>query len=200
MFDENKFNEFCNELNIFLGMHHELYENICKDVYLEELTSKVFKSIGLDSDWKPDFSHSVGKDQSINKKGISNKSGMILLDKNNELKIKISGSRTSKYETLGAKLNFLQNNNYDYILGCGTNKTEIESGLKKYYCYVIDSEKFNFFDWDWQEDEDKKGDKKWYASYENIEAVIQSRSTSNQLWLTVSKDFCDFFQIIDVEY
>jgi len=199
MFDEEKFNEFCDELNIFLGMHHEIYDSICKDVYLEELTSKVFKHIGLGSDWKPDFSHSVGSDQSIRQKGISNKSGMIV-SKDNEIKIKISGSRTSKYKTLGAKLNFLQNSNYDYILGCGTNKTEVSSGLKKYYCYVIDSEKLNFFDWDWFEDEDKKGDKKWNAVYENIEATIQTKATSNQLWLTVDKSFCDFFKVIDVDY
>lgn len=197
MFTEEEFKNFTVELRIYLGMHHELYDNTCKDVYLEELTSKAFKQIGFGSDWKPICSHSIGKDQKVkNDTRISNKSGMIIED-NGSVKIKISGSRTSRYATLGEKLNFLQKKEYDYLIGCGTNKEDRE---RKYYCYVLDSKKVDYFDLDWVEDLDKNGNPKYTGSGDGIVANIQSQSTSGQLWITIDKNFCDFFTTLNIDF
>lgn len=205
MFSTEDFNKYCDEMRIFLALHHELYSNICKDVYLEELSSKAFKSIGKRSDWKADCSHEVGRDQTVENKKISNKSGMIYID-NDCVKIKISGSRTSKYETLGAKLNFLNKKNYDYILGCGTitrEKNNEENLLfdfpRRYYLYVIDAANIDYFNLEWTEDEDKKGNKKWQGVGSGIVADIQTKSTSNQLWLTINKSFCDHFAELEID-
>lgn len=194
MFTEKEFDNFSDEMRIYLALHHDLYTNICKDVYLEELTSKAFKSIGKLTDWKPDCSHEIGRDQTVNKKRISNKSGMVFI-KNENLKIKISGSRTSTYPTLGAKLNFLNKKDYDYILGCGTVKDE---SFKRYYLYLIDGSKIDYFDLEWTEDQDKNGNSKWQGVGNNIIADIQTKSTSNQLWLTIDKNFCDYFRTLDI--
>lgn len=182
-------------MRICLALHHDLYTNICKDVYLEELTSKAFKSIGKRTDWKPDCSHEVGRDQTVDNKKISNKSGMIIPGENN-ISIKISGSRTSKYESLGAKLNFLNKKNYDYILGCGTIK---DDNTKTYYLYLIDGSKIDYFDLEWTEDQDKNGNSKWQGVGNNIIADIQTKATSNQLWLTIDKNFCDHFKVLDID-
>lgn len=195
MFTEKEFDNFSDEMRIYLALHHELYENKCKDVYLEELSSKAFKSIGRGSDWNADCSHEVGRDQTVDNKKISNKSGMILPGEDG-ISIKISGSRTSKYETLVAKLNFLNKKNYDYILGCGTIK---DDQLKRYYLYLIDGSKIDYFDLEWSQDEDKNGNSKWQGIGNNIVADIQTKSTSNQLWLTINKDFCDHFSVLEID-
>jgi len=206
MFSTEEFNKYCDEMRILLALHHELYTNICKDVYLEELSSKAFKSIGKRSDWKADCSHEVGRDQTVGDNKISNKSGMISID-NNNVTIKISGSRTSKFPTLEEKLDFLNKKNYDYILGCGTatgEKNNEENLLfdfpRRYYLYVIRGSKIDYVNLlDWKEDQDKKGNQKWQGIGEGIIADIQTKSTSNQLWLTIEKDFCDHFAELEID-
>ena len=196
MFSTEEFNKYCEEMRIYLALHHELYSNTCKDVYLEELSAKAFNAIGKDSDWVADCSHETGRDQTVNSVKISNKSGMIFVYDDGTINIKVSGSRTSKYDTLGAKLNFLNKKNYDYILGCGTVKNDPS---RKYYLYVIDGARIDFLDLEWTEDQDKKGDSKWEGIGNGIIADIQTKATSNQLWLTVDKDFCDHFAELEID-
>lgn len=205
MFSQEEFEKYCNEMRLYLALHHELYSNICKDVYLEELSSKAFKSIGKGSDWKADCSHEVGRDQTVGEAKISNKSGMISIE-NDNVTIKISGSRTSKYPTIEEKIDFLNKKNYDYILGCGTatgEKNNEENLLfdfpRRYYLYVIDGAKINYSNLKWIENKDKKGNQKWQAIGKGIIADIQTKSTSNQLWLTLDKSFCDHFAELEVD-
>ena len=43
--------------------HHELYSAQCKAEYWEENCSNALKKSGFGSDWKPDFKHTHGVDQ-----------------------------------------------------------------------------------------------------------------------------------------
>lgn len=171
-----------------LERHHELYSGQCKAEYLEENFSHALLEAGMGSDWKPDFNHSVGTDQSTNCGiKISNKSGSI-----ESGHISISGSRLTKHKTLDKKIKFLKDNKEDYILCLATDKNEWKKGIKKYYFITIDSIKLDYHNQKWDDLIGKKTKELagWHCTSEHYYAKIV-RSMSDQLWTKVNLNICD---------
>jgi hypothetical protein len=174
-----------------LEKHHELYTGQCKAEYWEENLCYALKKAGFGSDWAPDFNHGVGVDQSTdNGTKISNKGGNI----ENGV-IEISGSRLTKHKTLQDKLEFLSVKKEDYIFCLATDKDEWKLGKKVYYFIVIDSDKLNYHDQQWNETFGQKGNNKdkvngWSCISENYSAKIV-KSMSDQLWTRIKLDYCE---------
>lgn len=181
-----------------LKKHHELYSNQCKAEYWEENLCWALKQSGIGSDWKPDFNHKSGVDQTTdNGIRISNKGGTIALDY-----IEISGSRLTKHETLEDRLEFLSNKKEDYIFCLATEKKDWKKGIKRYYFVVIDSQKLNYNEQDWKETYGTKGKLKgevngWSCLSEIFSARI-TKSMSDQLWTTVKLDHCEEIYEINI--
>lgn len=171
--------------------HHELYSGQCKAEYWEENLCYALKQAGFGSDWTPDFNHGVGVDQSTDDgTKISNKGGNI----ENGV-IEISGSRLTKHKTIQDKLEFLSVKKEDYIFCLATDKDEWKLGKKVYYFIVIDSDKLNYHEQQWNETFGQKGNNKdkvngWSCISENYSAKI-IKSMSDQLWTRVKLDYCE---------
>jgi hypothetical protein len=174
-----------------LEKHHELYTGQCKAEYWEENLCYALKKAGFGSDWAPDFNHGVGVDQSTDDgTKISNKGGNIENDV-----IEISGSRLTKHKTLQDKLEFLSVKKEDYIFCLATDKDEWKLGKKVYHFIVIDSNKLNYHDQQWNETLGQRGNSKdkvngWSCISENYSAKIV-KSMSDQLWTRVKLDYCE---------
>jgi hypothetical protein len=165
----------------FLTKHHELYSGPCKAEYWEENLCYALNKAGFGSDWKPDLNHKSGVDQTTNDgTRISNKGGSIKLDY-----IDISGSRLTKHKTLEDKLDFLSQKKEDYILCLATKKDEWNKGIKRYYFIVIDSNKLNYHEQEWN-----KTESGWNCLSEVFSAKIQ-RSMSDQLWTKFKLGHCE---------
>lgn len=178
-------------IKYYIEKHHELYSSQCKAELWEELLSKALKDAGFGSDWKPDYNHKSGLDQTTNNgTAFGNKSGKIKEDY-----IEISGSRLGKHKTIQDKLNFLRVKKEDYILCLATVKDEWKKGIKRYYFIVINSDIFDYHNQIWKEmmgsREDTKGKMMgWECTSEVYSARIQ-RSMSDQLWTNVKLDACE---------
>lgn len=179
--------------------HHELYSAQCKAEYWEENCSNALKKSGFGSDWKPDFKHTHGVDQTTNEGiRIGNKSGAINDD--NSL-VEISGHRLTKHKTIDDKLKFLKEKYEDYIFCLAVNKKSWKQGSKKYYFVIIDSHKIDYFNQTWVEKIGAKGVKKgqvsgWECRAEEFSASI-TKSMSDQLWTKIKKPlFKEFYEII----
>jgi hypothetical protein len=174
-----------------LTKHHELYSGQCKSEYWEENLAYALRAAGFGSDWKPDFNHKSGVDQTTDDStGVSNKTGKIIRDT-----IEISGSRLTKHKTLKDKLDFLAIKKEDYIFCLATEKEDWESEKKIYYFIVIDSNILNYHEQDWTEVIGQRGATKdkvsgWQCVSEDYSAKIQ-KSMSDQLWTTVKLDACE---------
>lgn len=173
-----------------LTKHHELYSGQCKAENWEENLCWALKQAGYGSDWKPDYNHGVGIDQTTDS-GISigNKGGKVDRDC-----VSISGSRLTTHKTLQEKLNFLAEKKENYIFCLGIKKKEWEKGIKRYYFIVIDNSKLNYHEQQWEETYAIRGSDKnkvtgWKCSSEIFSAKIQKK-LSDQLWTTVKLDHC----------
>jgi len=181
-----------------VNLHHSLYSGPCKAEFWEELCSKALINSKIGSDWKPDYNHKVGKDQTTSLGiQISNKSGTIKGDK-----VEISGSRLTKHKTLREKLLFITQKSSDYIFSLATDKAEWARGHRRYYFCVIDSAIFNFYDELWLGSYGEKGAHKgdlvgWFCETAKYSAKI-SRAMSDQLWTTVKLDACEMVHEITV--
>jgi len=88
-----------------LAVHHSVYRLPCTSEYLEELVADVLNENGMPNDWKPDRSHSVSIDMTLESgQSISVKSGRYDPNKGT---LVISGSRLGKHETLEKMLESL---------------------------------------------------------------------------------------------
>lgn len=174
-----------------LEKHHELYSSKCKGEYVEEILSNALKEAGFGSDWKPDFNHKPGIDQTTdNGIRIGNKSGTVENDV-----VSFSGSRLTKHATLQEKLDFLAIKHEDYIVCLSTEKEEWERGIKRYYFIVIDRNVLNYHEQEWVETYGERGRLKdkvngWKCSCEKYHAKI-AKSMSDQLWTTIRLDCCE---------
>ena len=173
-----------------LTKHHELYSGQCKAEYWEEILCWALKQAGFGSDWKPDYNHGIGVDQTTDSGiRISNKGGSIVKDY-----VEISGSRLTKHKTIDDKLEFLSQRKEDYIFCLAAKKLEWEQGIRKYYFIVIDSSKLNYHEQLWEEVYGKRESNKgqlngWSCNSEVFSAKIQ-KSMSDQLWTAVKLDHC----------
>jgi hypothetical protein len=179
--------------------HHELYSSQCKGECWEEILAYALRNSEFGSDWKPDFNHKSGVDQTTDKGvRISNKSGTLELDS-----IEISGSRLTKHKTLKDKLEFLSDKKEDYILCLGVEKKDKKDwvrNIKRYYFVVIDSQKLNYHEQSWVETYGAKGALKgkvngWSCQSDVFSAKI-NKSMSDQLWTEIKLDHCE--EIYDI--
>jgi hypothetical protein len=182
-----------------LTKHHELYSSQCKAENWEEILAYALKQCEFGSDWKPDFNHKSGVDQTTDKGiRIGNKSGTLELDC-----IEISGSRLTKHKTLQDKLEFLSDRKEDYILCLGVEKKDKKNwvrNVKRYYFVVIDSQKLNYHEQSWTETYGVKGALKgkvngWSCQSDVFSAKI-NKSMSDQLWTEIKLDHCE--EIYDI--
>lgn len=173
--------------------HHSCYKQQCKATLWEEICAYALNQSGYTTDWKPNFNHGSGKDQTIIKTGIavSNKTGVY----NTELSLikDLSGSRLQKYPTLEEKIEYLDKPHQDYIFLLSVDPKEWCYKNPKYRFIVLDSHKIKFSGAQWTEIKNKKGEiTRWKCSTENYDAIIK-RSLSDQLWLeNIKSSLFDF--------
>ena len=193
-----KFASLVPHIHERLTVHHEIYSASCKAEYWEENVCVALKNAGFGSDWKPDFNHKSGKDQTTNDGvRISNKSGKLDFDS-----IIISGSRLTKHKTIEDKLQFLRQPKEDYILCLATEKKDWKLGIKRYYLIVIDSQQLNYHEQEWKETTGVRGSLKdelcgWSCSCERFTAKI-SKNMSDQLWTRIKLDYCEEIHEIEI--
>jgi hypothetical protein len=192
------FSNLVSRIEYYLNLHHQLYNIRCKAELWEEIFARCLSDTNFGTDWKPNFNHTSGVDQTTNC-GIScsNKSGSISNDC-----VEFSGSRLGKFDTLSDKLNFLSSLKQDYILCLSTDKKEWSSGIKRYYFVVFDSKIFDYSNQKWENMNFIKGTKKgtlkgWKCSCDKYDATIVE-SMSSQLWTKVKLDFCEEFYDITI--
>ena len=190
-----KWENIVKSLERQLKLHHKLYSIRCKSELWEEISARALRETGYGSDWLPDFNHFIGTDQTTDDGiNISNKSG--LLNKNNT-KMKISGSRTTKYKTIEEKLCFLENKSEDFIFCLAINPYEWKKGKRIYYFIVIDAKKLDYHKQKWNESYSKKGELTGWncvSEYYNSKITI---SMSHQLWTDISSDMFEEIYSID---
>ena len=178
-------------IKYYVEKHHELYSGQCRAEYWEELLSKALKDAGFGSDWKADFNHKSGVDQTTDSGiRISNKGGSIVGDC-----VEISGSRLTKHKNIAEKLEFLSVKKEDYIFSLACDKDNWKTGNKTYYFIIIDSDKLNYHEQEWKETMGSRTDTKgkimgWECTSEAFSAKIQ-KSMSDQLWTTIKLDHCE---------
>tara|TARA_Y100001937_G_scaffold121859_1_gene181303 strand:- start:326 stop:934 length:609 start_codon:yes stop_codon:yes gene_type:complete len=191
-----------DELKLNLAIHHELYETACKGEYLEELVRNSAVSVGLNSDWKPDGSHQVGKDQSIDGINISNKSGEFRVKRNGTTVVKITGSRTSSYETLEDKLNFLSDKKYDYTVCCARNKSKWNKGERVYHLIGLPHVSYNSNDFVWEQQLGLKDPNQWKTCVKHNKEIIcwiGGSKVSGQLYTEFSSNTFLYHETIDID-
>jgi hypothetical protein len=169
-----------------LRIHHSVYRLPCTSEFLEELVSDCLESNGIDTDWKPNRSHSVSVDMTtITGKSISVKSG-VYDDKKNTLTF--SGSRLGKHKTLPEMIKHIDENSADYYVCLAKREsdwTPVPSKFetKKYFLFVFDANKLPYTVDAWTTKENGQH----LLEHDGIIATIRP-SMSYQLWTTVSED------------
>ena len=178
-------NDLKTRIEYRIKEHHKLYELPVIAEYWEEIYAKSIEDIEGYSDWRPDRSHSVGKDQICTIEGttlkISNKSGKYNPTNNT---LQISGSRSGEYKTLKQKLRFFSDKQEDFYvcLATSTRKTD----RKEYYLFSFDTRILNYSEADWQPKYSKTGKQSgWLCKTDRYQAAIQ-QSLSGQLWTTIN--------------
>lgn len=171
-----------------LRVHHMLYRLPAISEFLEELIAETLKENGLENDWKPNRSHTVSKDLTlIDGHSFSIKSG--IYDPNTG-KLKFSGSRLGKHETLDAMVDSIGNTHADYYICLAKNEEDWkvipEKGEDKvYYLFVFEADKLDYKG-EWGISESKRGGFKYSMDKPGLHAKIVP-SMSHQLWTTVDK-------------
>jgi len=174
--------------------HHELYPLRCKAEYWEVICAEALYTVGYGSDWKPDFNHKSGVDQTTSAGvRISNKGGVYDPAKKT---ITISSSRTTRYPCIKSKLDFLSENKEDYIFCLAGEKNK---KTLSYYFAVIDSRKFHFANDQWEEKKKEDGTRTgWEGVGPGYTGVIQG-ACGDQLWLTINQDIFEYFSKIEIQ-
>lgn len=156
--------------------------------FLEELIAETLAENGLDNDWKPNRSHTVSKDLTLESgHSFSIKSG-VYDPKSGTLKF--SGSRLGKHETLDAMVKSISDTHADYYVCLAKAEEDWKNipakGEKKvYYLFVFESDKLDYSG-EWGIKESKKGGFKYVYDVPGLHAKINP-SMSHQLWTTVDK-------------
>ena len=128
--------ELIDEIKKRILEHHKLYRLTIKGEYWEDIFSQAVLQIGGFSDWAPERTHTIGMDQicswgDYNNLRISNKSGLYTISSQT---LKISGSRSTSYDTLEEKIQHFSNKQEDFYSCLAT------SSLKKdpnYYLFFF---------------------------------------------------------------
>lgn len=183
------------EIEKLIIVHHHSYETPIKGVLWEEIFAKAVIKSGGTSDWKPDDSHSVGKDQSCSwgafeNTRISNKSGYYTISSG---RLKISGSRTTSHTTLEEKIKHLSNKNEDLYLCLARSSLKKD---KNYYIFCFDTNLLDYHNQDWIENYDKNNKLSgWKCECPQYKAWVK-KSLSDQLWTDINLAACNITPII----
>ena len=170
-----------------LKIHHSVYRLPCTSEFLEELISNTFTEHGLINDWKPNRSHSVSVDMSLDTgQSFSIKSGVYA---NNTLTF--SGSRLGKHETLDAMISSVVSNSADYYVCLAKadqdwSSVPSQNEKKIYYLFVFPSQTLIYDNGLWNKVETKSGGYNYVMESIGLSARINT-SMSSQLWTSVSE-------------
>lgn len=183
-----------------LRIHHSVYRLPCTSEYLEELISDILTENNLPNDWKPNRSHSVSVDMTIDDQedivgpSISVKSG--IYDPKKKI-LKFSGSRLGKYETIDDKIDHVTNSSADLYVCLSKVESDwstvpSKNETKTYYLFIFDKSQLDYKSAVWY---DKDGI--WCLDAIGLSAYI-SPSMSHQLWTKINESLTGIPQKIDI--
>ena len=170
-----------------LKIHHSVYRLPCTSEFLEELISTVFTENGLINDWKPNRSHSISVDMSLESgESFSIKSGVYA---NNTLTF--SGSRLGKHDGLDNMIASVVSNSADYYVCLAKSDQDWSSvpsqnEKKIYYLFVFPSQTLIYDNGLWNKVETKSGGYNYVMESIGMSARINT-SMSSQLWTSVNE-------------
>jgi hypothetical protein len=177
-----------------LAIHHSVYRLPCTSEYLEELVSDTLNQNGMPNDWKPDRSHSVSVDMTLESgHSISVKSGRYDPVKQT---LVISGSRLGKHDTLEKMVESVSSTHADYYVCLAKADQDWSSipsknEIKTYHLFVFEASKLDYGFEHWSRKESKHGKGyKYVMEIPGMSATIRP-TMSHQLWTTVSCDIID---------
>jgi len=177
-----------------LKIHHSVYRLPCTSEFLEELVSDALNENGMPNDWKPDRSHSVSIDMTLDQgESISVKSGRYDPVKQT---LVISGSRLGKHETLEKMVESVASTHADYYVCLAKAEQDWSSipskiETKTYYLFVFEASNLDYSIEHWSRKESKHGTGyKYIMEIPGMSATIRP-TMSHQLWTTVSCDIID---------
>jgi hypothetical protein len=182
--------EIKDTLRVFLlsklSLHHTLYRLPAISEFLEELIAEALQENGYPNDWKPNRSHAVSKDLTLDEgKSFSIKSGIYDPKKNT---LKFSGSRLGKHNRIEAMVEAIADTHADFYI-CLAKASEDWSSVpekadpKTYYLFVFEASKLDY-NGVWGVKTSKKGGFKYVIDKPGFHAKI-APSMSYQLWTTV---------------
>jgi len=184
-----------NALTNKLQIHHSVYRLPCTSEFLEELIADALKENGMDNDWKPNRSHSVSVDMTIDEgPSISVKSGVYDIKKNI---LKFSGSRLGKHKTIEDMVGHVVDTSADLYV-CLAKADQDWSSIpekfenKIYYLFVFDKQSIDYNSAMWYQ----KGDI-WCLDAIGLSAYI-SPSMSYQLWTKVNESLIGSPEKLDI--
>lgn len=170
-----------------LKIHHSVYRLPCTSEFLEELISTVFTESGLINDWKPNRSHSISVDMSLESgESFSVKSGVYA---NNTLTF--SGSRLGKHDGLDNMIASVVSNSADYYVCLAKadqdwSSVPSQNEIKTYYLFVFPSQTLIYDNGLWNKVETKSGGYNYVMESIGMSARINT-SMSSQLWTSVNE-------------
>lgn len=174
-----------------LAVHHSVYRLPCTSEFLEELVSDTLNENGMPNDWKPDRSHSVSIDMTLESgQSISVKSGRYDPEK---ATLVISGSRLGKHETLEKMVESVASTHADwYVCLAKIEKDWIfipsKNDIKTYHLFAFEASKLDYKIENWSRKDSKHGSGyKYVMDIPGMSATIRP-SMSHQLWTTISCD------------
>ena len=170
-----------------LKIHHSVYRLPCTSEFLEELISTVFTEHGLINDWKPNRSHSISVDMSLESgESFSIKSGVYA---NNTLTF--SGSRLGKHDGLDNMIASVVSNSADYYVCLAKadqdwSSVPSQNEIKTYYLFVFPSQTLIYDNGLWNKVETKSGGYNYVMESIGMSARINT-SMSSQLWTSINE-------------
>jgi hypothetical protein len=170
-----------------LKIHHSVYRLPCTSEFLEELISTVFTEHGLINDWKPNRSHSISVDMSLESgESFSIKSGVYA---NNTLTF--SGSRLGKHDGLDNMIASVVSNSADWYVCLAKadqdwSSVPSQNEIKTYYLFVFPSQTLIYDNGLWNKVETKSGGYNYVMESIGMSARINT-SMSSQLWTSVNE-------------
>jgi hypothetical protein len=170
-----------------LKIHHSVYRLPCTSEFLEELISTVFTEKGLINDWKPNRSHSISVDMSLESgESFSIKSGIYA---NNTLTF--SGSRLGKHDGLDNMIASVVSNSADWYVCLAKadqdwSSVPSQNEKKIYYLFVFPSQTLIYDNGLWNKVETKSGGYNYVMESIGMSARINT-SMSSQLWTSVNE-------------
>jgi hypothetical protein len=170
--------------------HHQLYRFPVK----AELWEDIFdQCINPNSDWEGG-GHSVGADIIACTDELFNKGARLQL-KSGELNskngtLKWNGHRTTQYNTIEEKIDFISNNHYDYYVMLSRDKSVWKLGKKVYHLFIFRSDMIDYSSLNWSEKINKWGKLSGWRGINTVPYKAEiNRSMSDQLWTTCNTSY-----------